>query len=219
MRSIIVKPDIIELPVGAIVKIPGTWQDYQTLLEHLGDRTFPRVKYRDGELLLMVPLPEHGKQLDVVVDMVKVLLRHQGLRFDSYHETTMDLTEYSCIIPDHFFYIDELPVVGKRRIDWSADPPPDLAIECDVTSFTSVDDYLPYRVGELWIIQQQHIKIYHFQDNSYVQVQQSRFFPEFDLNSIFTQCIREAYQFGSEAIDRLSDRFPRQPRKSQESQY
>jgi hypothetical protein len=26
----------------------------------------------------MVPLPEHGKQLDIIVDMVKVLLRHQG---------------------------------------------------------------------------------------------------------------------------------------------
>jgi Uma2 family endonuclease len=210
MRNIIVKPDIVELPPGAIVKIPGTWQDYQALLEHLGDSTSPRIKYRNGELLLMVPLPEHGKQLDVVVDMVKVLLRHHGLRFDSYHETTMDLPNRSGVIPDHFLYIGELPVVGKRRIDWSTDPPPDLAIECDVTSFTSVDDYLPYRVGELWIIQQQTIRIYHFQDNRYIQVQHSRFFPGLNLNAIFTECIRDAYQFGSEAIDRLSDRFPRQ---------
>jgi len=59
----------------------------------------------------------------------------------------MDLPEHSGVIPDHFFYIGELPVVGKRRIDWSTDPPPDLAIECDVTSFTSVNDYLPYRVS------------------------------------------------------------------------
>ena len=209
MKSIIVKPDTIELPVGAVVKVPGTWQDYQTLLTHLGDRTSPRIKYRNGELLLMVPLPEHGKQLGIVVDMVKVLLRHQGLRFDSYHETTMDLPDRSGVIPDHFFYIGELPVVGKRRLDWSTDPPPDLAIECDVTSFTSVDDYLPYRVGELWIVQQQTIRIYQFQDNRYIQVQQSRFFPGLNLNAIFNECIRDAYQFGSEAIDRLSDRFPR----------
>jgi len=112
MINVIVKPDTIELPAGAVVRVPGTWQDYQALLEHLGDRTFPRVKYRNGELLLMVPLPEHGKQLDIIVDMVKVLLRHQGLRFDSYHETTMDLPEHSGVIPDHFFYIGELPVEG-----------------------------------------------------------------------------------------------------------
>jgi len=124
MINVIVKPDAIELPAGAVVRVPGTWQDYQALLEHLGDRTSPRVKYCNGELLLMVPLPEHGKQLDIIVDMVKVLLRHQGLRFDSYHETTMDLPEHSGVIPDHFFYIGELPVVGKRRIDWSTEPPP-----------------------------------------------------------------------------------------------
>lgn len=209
MISIVVKPDAIELPVGAVVRVPGNWQDYRALLEHLGDRTSPRAKYRNGELLLMVPLPEHGKQLDIVVDMVKVLLRHQGLRFDSYHETTMELPEHSGIIPDHFFYIDQLPVVGKGRIDWSNDPPPDLAIECDVISFTSVDDYLPYQVGELWIIHQQTVNIYQLQDNRYMLVQQSQFFPELDLNAIFKQCILDAYQLGSGAIDKLSNCYPR----------
>jgi Uma2 family endonuclease len=210
MINVIVKPDSIELPAGAVVRVPGTWQDYQALLEHLGDCTSPRVKYRNGELLLMVPLPEHGKQLDIIVDMVKVLLRHQGLRFDSYHETTMDLPEHSGVIPDHFFYIGELPVVGKRRIDWSTDPPPNLAIECDVTSFTSVNDYLPYRVSELWIVRRQKIEIYQFQDERYILVEQSQFFGGFDLNAIFTECIRDAYQLGSGAIDKLSDRYPRQ---------
>ncbi len=210
MINVIVKPNAIELPAGAVVRVPGTWQDYQAMLEHLGDRTSPRIKYRNGELLLMVPLPEHGKQLDIVVDMVKVLLRHQGLRFDSYHETTMDLPEHSGVIPDHFFYIGELPVVGKRRIDWSNDPPPNLAIECDITSFTSVNDYLPYRVSELWIIRRQKIEIYQFQDERYIQVQQSQFFGGFDLNAIFSECIADAYKFGSGAIDKLSDRYPRQ---------
>ncbi|MEQ8755744.1 MAG: hypothetical protein RID09_19810 [Coleofasciculus sp. G1-WW12-02] len=41
--------------------------------------------------------------------------------------------------------------MGKRRIDWCHDPRPDLAIECDVTSFTNIDDYLPDRVREVWI--------------------------------------------------------------------
>ena len=210
MINVIVKPDAIELPAGAVVRVPGTWQDYQALLEHLGDCTSPRIKYRNGELLLMVPLPEHGKQLDIIVDMVKVLLRHQGLRFDSYHETTMDLPEHSGVIPDHFFYIGELPVVGKRRIDWSTEPPPNLAIECDITSFTSVNDYLPYRVSELWIVRPQRIEIYKFQDERYIQVQESQFFGGFDLNAIFSECISDAYQFGSGAIDKLSDRYPRQ---------
>jgi len=208
MIKVVVRADAIELPVGAVVRVPGTWQDYQTLLEHLGDRTCPRVKYRNGELLLMVPLPEHGKQLDIVADMVKVLLRHQGLRFDSYPETTMTLPEQFGITPDHFFYIGKLPVVGQRRIDWSTDPPPDLAIESDVTSFTNPQDYLPYRVSEL-CVRQQKLEIYQLQGVQYTLVQQSRFFSGFDLNAIFEECIKDAYQLGSGAIDRLSDRYPR----------
>lgn len=209
MINVVVKPDAIELPAGAVVRVPGTWQDYQALLEHLGDGACPRVKYRNGELLLMVPLPEHGKQIDIVADMVKVLLRHQGLKFDSYPETTMALPEHSGITPDHFFYIDELPVVGQRRIDWSTDPPPDLAIESDVTSFTNPQDYLPYRVSELWLVRQQRLEIYRLQGAQYIPVQQSRFFPGFDLSAIFEECIRDAYQLGSGAIDKLSDHYPR----------
>jgi Protein of unknown function (DUF820). len=122
----------------------------------------------------------------------------------------MDLPEHSGVIPDHFFYIGELPVVGKRRslCDWSNDPPPNLAIECDITSFTSVNDYLSYRVSELWIIRRQKIEIYQFQDERYIQVQQSQFFGGFDLNAIFSECISDAYKFGSGAIDKLSDRYP-----------
>jgi Uma2 family endonuclease len=207
---VVIKPDAIELPVGSVVRLPGTWQDYCALTEQLGDRSVPRVKYRNGELLLMVPLPEHGKQLDVVVEMVKILLRHRGLRFDSYHETIMDLPDKSGIIPDHFFYINELPVVAKRRIDWENDLPPDLAIECDITSFTSVDDYLPYRVKELWIVRQKQIEVYQLQGDHYATVAESQFFPGFDLTAIFQVCLKDAYQYGSEAMDRLSDRYPRQ---------
>jgi Uma2 family endonuclease len=209
MISVVIKPDTLEMPAGTVVRVPGSWQDYRALAEYLCDRTSPRLKYRQGALLLMVPLPEHGKQLDVIVDMVKVLLRHQGLAFDSYHETTMALPEHSGIIPDHFFYIGQLPVVGKRQIDWSTDPPPDLAIECDVTSFTAVDDYLPYRVPELWIVRQKQIAIYSLQGSEYVLVLESRFFEGFDLNAIYQACLEDAYRLGSGAMDKLADQYPR----------
>lgn len=208
MIDAIMQPKTSKLAAGTVRRVPGTWQDYQALLASLGDSSFPRLKYQQGEIKLMVPLPEHGKQLDVVVDMVKVLLRHRRLPFDSYHETTIELPEDSGIIPDHFFYIGELPVVGKQRIDWVSDPPPDLAIELDVTSFTNVDDYLPFRVRELWIIRQQKIAIYQFQPDCYRQVEESQFFPGFDLNAILRDCIRDAYQIGSGAIERLRDRYP-----------
>lgn len=38
MINVAIKPNAIELPAGAMVRVPGTWQDYQAMLEYLGDR-------------------------------------------------------------------------------------------------------------------------------------------------------------------------------------
>ena len=55
----------------------------------------------------------------------------------------MTLPESGGIEPDYCFYIQNLDVVrGKKRIDWRIDPPPDLLIEIDVTSYSAVEDYL-----------------------------------------------------------------------------
>jgi Uma2 family endonuclease len=64
----------------------------------------------------------------------------------------MELPEVGGIEPDYCFYIDNWQAaVGKDRIDWKVDLPPDLAIELDVTNFTSELDFLPFNVPEVWL--------------------------------------------------------------------
>ncbi|MEG3438233.1 hypothetical protein V0288_13975 [Pannus brasiliensis CCIBt3594] len=53
----LVSPEKIQLPAGAVVRLPATWQEYETLCQQRGDGSIPRIKYRDGEVLLMSPLP------------------------------------------------------------------------------------------------------------------------------------------------------------------
>lgn len=48
-------PEKIQLPPGAVVRLPANWQDYQAISQQLGDRVSPCLKYRPGEILLMVP--------------------------------------------------------------------------------------------------------------------------------------------------------------------
>jgi Uma2 family endonuclease len=55
------------------------------------------------------------------------------------------------IEPDPCFYIqNEASVRGKKRLDLSTDPPPDLAIEIDITSRTHPEIYAALGVPELW---------------------------------------------------------------------
>ncbi|MGL5794769.1 MAG: hypothetical protein ACRC06_10240 [Waterburya sp.] len=43
----------IEIPPEELFQIPGSWDDYQTLSQQLGDRSIPRFKYRPGGIWFM----------------------------------------------------------------------------------------------------------------------------------------------------------------------
>ncbi|MBE9206830.1 Uma2 family endonuclease [Nostoc sp. LEGE 06077] len=199
----LVSYDKIQLPAGSVVRLPATWPEYQRLCEQRGDGSIPRIKYRDGEVLLMSPLPVHGRDANLVADIVKALLDHDGREYDAFTPVTMALPEESGIEPDYCFYIDNWQAVsGKKRIDWKQDPPPDLVIEIDVTSYSDVEDYLPYRVPEVWLFKKQQLLIYQLQGTDYPMQTQSRYFPEFDLPSAIAQCVQIAYQRNTSAAIR-----------------
>ncbi|MBW4673006.1 MAG: Uma2 family endonuclease [Desmonostoc geniculatum HA4340-LM1] len=204
----VITPEKIELPAGAVLKLLGTWEDYQALSEQLGDRAIPRIKYRTGEILLMTPLPEHGRDASLLANIAQVLLDRLEQRYDSFTPITMSLPEYSGIEPDYCFYIENWrSVVGKNRIDWENDPPPDLVIEIDVTSYTDINDYLPYKVPEIWLLKNKQLLVYRLQGENYA-ITQSIYFP--NVAEIVRQCFQIANeQTTSEAIRWLRGFFRR----------
>jgi Uma2 family endonuclease len=107
----VVSPEKIHLPPGTVIRMEGTWQDYQAILERLGDRVLPRIKYRPGALLLMSPRPKQGFDAAMLADIAKVLLDHQGQEYLSYTPITMDLPEVAGIEPDYCFYTDHYEAV------------------------------------------------------------------------------------------------------------
>jgi Uma2 family endonuclease len=151
----------------------------------------------------MSPLPVHGRDANLVADIVKALLDHDGREYDAFTPVTMTLPEESGIEPDYCFYIDNWQAVsGKKRIDWQQDPPPDLVIEIDVTSYSDVQDYLPCRVPEVWLFKQQQLLIYQLQGLEYQLQTHSRYFPDFDLPSAIARCVQIAYDRNTSAAIR-----------------
>ncbi|MBC7969457.1 MAG: Uma2 family endonuclease [Verrucomicrobia bacterium] len=199
----IVSRENIQLRPGAVLRFPATWSEYESLSEQRGDGSLPRLKYRHGEVLLMSPLPHHGKDASLIADVIKTLLDHTNREYDSFTPITMKLPEESGIEPDYCFYIDNWEaVLGKKRIDWRIDPPPDLVLEIDVTSYSDVDDYLPYRVPEVWLYKRQQLRIYQLQGNGYRPEAQSRYFPDLDLQAIVDRCLQLAYDRNTSAAIR-----------------
>jgi Uma2 family endonuclease len=206
----IVTPEKIELSPGVVVHFLGTWKDYQMLMEQLGDKANPRIKYRPGEILLMSPLPKHGREAHIIADLITVLLDHLGQNYEAFTPMTMELPEISGLEPDYSFYINNWEAaVGKERINWSTEPPPDLALEIDVTSYTDVNDYLPYRVPEVWLYKKNQLIIYALNNDSYNIVSSSRYFPNLNLQEILAECLEIArIRSASVAMRVLRGRFP-----------
>ncbi len=191
----VISPEKIQLPPGTLVRLLGSWQDYQLLSQLRGDGSTPRIKYRPGEIILMSPLPEHGRNANVIADVAKVLLDYLRQEYDAFTPITMDLPDIAGIEPDYCFYIDNWEAVsGKKRINWAVDPPPDLVIEIDVTSYTDIEDYKPYRVPEVWLYKGNQLKIYGLEGDTYQIQANSRYFPNINI----VEVVRESLQIASE---------------------
>lgn len=180
------------------MRIPGTWQDYCQLRDSRGDGSIPRLKYHDGEILLMSPLPKHGREAHLIARIVEIILESQSRNYEAFTPITIELPEVGGIEPDYCFYIDNWQaVVGKDRIDWQLDPPPDLVIEIDITSYTSALDFLPYNVPEVWLFKNERLTIYQLADGNYEVSENSRYFPNLSIRTTIDLCIATAKTKGT----------------------
>jgi hypothetical protein len=90
-------------------------------------------------------------------------------------------------------------VIGKDRIDLAVDPPPDLAIESDLTSKTRLASYVALQVPELWIYAADRLKIYQLNGNQYTEINFSPTFPGVDVVAVIPYFVERASEIGTSA--------------------
>jgi len=130
-----------------------------------------------------MPLPKHEKAKVLIGDMVKILLEELDLENECFGSSTFKRQDMAKgIEPDDCFYIEHaIQMIGKDRIDLTVDPPPDLAIEGDVTSKTGLDAYLVLGVPELWRFEEGRLRISLLQNGQYQDANSSAHFPQFAI--------------------------------------
>ncbi|MEM9485524.1 MAG: Uma2 family endonuclease [Cyanobacteria bacterium P01_F01_bin.116] len=162
-----------------------SWAEFEAILEELGEHRITRIAYDNGLLEIMVPLPEHESDKEIIGDLLKALLEELDVEFLTLGSTTFkNAAMLKGIEPDQCFYIqNEATVRGKKRLDLATDPPPDLALEIDITSRTHPDTYAALGVSELWRRVDKTIRIYQLQAEQYVEVSESPTFPGWCLQT------------------------------------
>lgn len=175
-----------------------SWQHLENILEELGEKRAARISYSHGWLEIMVPLPEHEKDKEIIGELVRILLDYLSIDFEPFGSTTLSQERMTqAVEPDACFYIqNQAAVIGKNRLDLTVDPPPDLAIEIDVTSRTQFDNYQILGVPELWRYTQRGLQINLLQQGKYVESNFSPNFPNLPIIELVNEYVQQTLTIG-----------------------
>ncbi|MEA5596440.1 Uma2 family endonuclease [Rivularia sp. UHCC 0363] len=202
----------IHVPPGQRVLLRDvTWQEFETIVDELGEHRAARIAYDQGVLEIMAPLPEHEDDKEIIGDLIKALLEELEIEFRSLGSTTFkNQIMLQGIEPDQCFYIEnESKIRGKKRLDLTQDPPPDLALEIDVTSRTHPSIYAALKVPELWRFEKGKLQINLLQNGSYIVSEQSKNFPNLPLAEILPQYLEQSKTAGRNSVIRAFRRWVR----------
>jgi Uma2 family endonuclease len=185
--------------VGNCLRLSGVdWQEYTRLLRIFAERPGIRLTYDRGELEIMAPLYRHDKDGHVIGRLIVALTEELGLPLSSGGSTTMRRRRRRRgLESDECFWIASAPqMAGKRRLDLRTDPPPDLALEVDVTrsSLDRMSIYANLGVPEVWRLDGDTLTFEVLSGGTYQAAPTSRLFPLFtpaDL-MVFVQQARQA---------------------------
>jgi Uma2 family endonuclease len=165
-----------------------SWETFETLLKETGEDRGSRFAYEDGTLEIMTPLYEHENPKIQFDRFILVLAEELGIEIKSASSTILKkrITNRG-IEPDNCFYIQtESKVRGRETINLETDPPPDLAIEIDITN-SSVNKFRIYSalgVPELWRYDGEILKFYQLVEAQYTERKFSVAFPLVSVNDI-----------------------------------
>lgn len=140
---------------GRCLRLFGVdWGEYTRMLQAFAGRRGVRLTYDRGVLEIMSPTYEHESDAYFLGRLVDVLTEELNIPVQAGRSTTFRRKKKQRgLEPDNCYWIaSEAKVRGLRRIDLRIHPPPDLAIEVDVThqSINRMKIYAALGVPEVW---------------------------------------------------------------------
>ena len=157
------------------------WPAYRAIAGALRGRHV-RLTYDRGVLELMTISHPHGNLSRLLGRLIVALTEELGLPVHSCGDMTCDREDLDrALEPDECYYLQNEPLVRAREvIDLATDPPPDLAVEIDVSrsSRRRLPIYAALGVPEVWRYDGTALRVYRLgSQGEYVVSEQSRQFP------------------------------------------
>lgn len=159
-----------------------TFEDYEKLLEDVGEASWLRIWFNEGVLQVMTLSIEHENYSVIVHDFVKTLSLRKKIRVLGYRSATIKVDKNSQgAEPDNCYYVqsaDKLP--NKIVINFGVDPMPDIVVEIDIhhQSKYKFPIYADFGISEIWRYDGKKFEILKLQiDKTYREIERSEALP------------------------------------------
>ncbi len=174
------RPPVRKEDERAITLYDVSPEQYRRLLAALGERRL-RHTYDHWTLEIMSPSQTHEWENRFLDKLLSFLAEAVGVEILSLGSWTLKPSDFEKgVEPDSCYYIaNESKVRFKKDLDLDNDPPPDLAIEIDVShsSLPRQPIYQAIGVPELWRYSGARMRFYRLTTEGYQPIDRSLAFP------------------------------------------
>ena len=190
-----------------IVLYDVSWEAYERILEAIGERRF-RHSYDHGVFEIMSPSKRHERAKSFLARLIGSVALEWEIEIDAIGSTTLRKEPHlQGLEPDECFYIEHALQSQKYPdYDPDRDPPPDLAVEVDVThsSVGRMPIYASLGVPEVWRYAAEKLTFYRLtREGEYAVVEQS-----VALNRLPAQVVEDAlHQLGARSANEIIREF------------
>jgi Uma2 family endonuclease len=173
---------VVAIPAEQRFRVSGIdWKGYLAISDAFDQRPI-RVTYDQGEMELMTLSPRHERAKTLLARLVETLTEELAIDIASYGSMTCRQEDLERgFEPDECYWIShEDAVRGRDHIDFEHDPPPDLAIEVEISRSTMnrLRLYASLGVPELWRWDGERLRVNLLgDDGQYHESDQSVAFP------------------------------------------
>ncbi|WP_322878939.1 Uma2 family endonuclease [Pseudocalidococcus azoricus] len=174
-------------PTQQLTLYDVSWETYEQLLSAFGERPI-KLNYSHGILEIMIMSYQHERYKSLIARLIETLTEEMNMPIASAGSTTLKKKKLARgLEPDECFYLqNETAVRGKKEINLQYDPPPDLAIEIDITScsVSRMSIYHAFGVLEVWRFDGTRLEFYQWSDSGYGLVEFSPAFPQLQASDL-----------------------------------
>ena len=166
-----------------------TWEDYLAIGQLFANRPALRLTYNRGTLEFMTTSPRHerykywlGRLVDTIAEELKKPFVPGGSMTFQREDVERGFELDQC-----YWIANESAVRAKMTWEPESDPPPDVAIEIEVSrnALNRMAIFAAFRIPEVWCYDGEELRIYLLQaDGTYQRSESSLAFPSIPMQEI-----------------------------------